>query len=199
MLKKIAVMGTQGVGKTTIVNRTSSFFNELNPKSKGMIVREGVRECPLPINQNACLVSQEWIFAKQLLDEAEAEARMIPRRNGFNFIVYDRTVLDPVIYAQHRGLDDFAKAAFLHARYHMKKYDLIFWVRPVVMVAPEDGERQIKTLKSDGVRDTQFDYCIEIDGLFRDAVGLLKDFGIDNIEETTINDHEKIKEKLTVM
>jgi nicotinamide riboside kinase len=85
---KIALIGAQGVGKTTTAKAISAAF----PDSQ--VVRETVRECPYPCDQNADFKTEWWVLSHSIL--AEQEAREMKR----NLIITDRCLLDISVYTK---------------------------------------------------------------------------------------------------
>jgi len=86
---KIALIGTHGVGKTTLC-----FDLAARLKRRGVdveIVREIARSCPLPINQQTTVEAQEWILHTQMAAEIEAAAH-------YEVILCDRSALDNYCY-----------------------------------------------------------------------------------------------------
>lgn len=114
---KLALIGTHGVGKTTLCFELAARL-----KRRGLdveIVREVARRCPLPINQQTTVRAQEWILLTQMALEIEATA-------AHEIVLCDRSVLDNYCYLVHaagtqplweRVLDDW-----------LPTYDLLVWV-----------------------------------------------------------------------
>ena len=114
---KLALIGTHGVGKTTLCFELAA---RLKRRSLDVeIVREVARRCPLPINQQTTVRAQEWILLTQMALEIEASA-------AHEIVLCDRSVLDNYCYLVHaagtqplweRVLDDW-----------IPTYDLLVWV-----------------------------------------------------------------------
>ncbi len=85
---KIALIGAQGVGKTTTAKAISAAF----PDSQ--VVKETVRECPYPCDQNADFKTEWWVLSHSIL--AEQEAREMNRK----LIITDRCLLDISVYTK---------------------------------------------------------------------------------------------------
>jgi len=89
---KIALIGTHGIGKTTL-----SFDLAARLKRRGMdveLVREVARRCPLPINQATSASAQGWILHTQIAEEIAAGAH-------HEVVIADRSVLDNYCYMVH--------------------------------------------------------------------------------------------------
>ena len=61
---KLALIGTHGVGKTTLCFELAARLKRRNLDVE--IVREVARRCPLPINQQTTVRAQEWILLTQM-------------------------------------------------------------------------------------------------------------------------------------
>lgn len=85
---KIAFIGAQGVGKTTLSSALSKKVQSSH------IVRESVRECPYPCDQNADFKTEWWILSHSIL--AEQEAREMKKE----LIITDRCLLDIAVYTK---------------------------------------------------------------------------------------------------
>lgn len=90
---KIALIGTHGVGKTTLAFDICSLL-----KKRGWnveMVTEVARRCPLPVNEKTTLPAQLWILHSQIAAEIEAGHRA-------QHIICDRSVLDNYCYLVNR-------------------------------------------------------------------------------------------------
>ena len=88
-MRKIALIGTHGTGKTTIVH-------ELMAESKKLGINAGfleevVRSCPLPINEGQTVEASEWIIYMQYVKELEQTGRC-------DLLLTDRSVVDGYVY-----------------------------------------------------------------------------------------------------
>lgn len=88
MAMKIALIGAQGVGKTSI----SKALSQRYPSS--LVVRETVRECPYPCDQNADFKTEWWVLSHSILAEQEA------REAKKELIITDRCLLDIAVYTK---------------------------------------------------------------------------------------------------
>jgi len=128
---KLALIGTHGVGKTTLCFELAARLKRRNLDVE--IVREVARRCPLPINQQTTVRAQEWILLTQMALEIEATAT-------HEIVLCDRSVLDNYCYLVHAAgpqprweqmLDDW-----------LPTYDLLVWV-PLWSAATYDGVRAV--------------------------------------------------------
>jgi len=89
---KIALIGTHGVGKTTLCFDLAARLKRLD---RGVhLVTEVARDCPLPINRDTTLDAQTWIRHTQC-------AREIAGSASGDVVVCDRSVLDNYAYLVH--------------------------------------------------------------------------------------------------
>jgi len=128
---KLALIGTHGVGKTTLCFELAARLKRRNLDVE--IVREVARRCPLPINQQTTVRAQEWILLTQMALEIEATAI-------HEIVLCDRSVLDNYCYLVHaagpqprwqRMLDDW-----------LPTYDLLVWI-PQWSQPSYDGVRAV--------------------------------------------------------
>lgn len=89
---KIALIGTHGVGKTTLCFDLAARLKRLDHTVD--LVKEVARECPLPINRDTTLAAQEWILHTQC-------ARELAASQGNEMVVCDRSILDNYAYLVH--------------------------------------------------------------------------------------------------
>ena len=126
---KIALIGTHGVGKTTLCYDLAGAL-----KRRGLdadIVKEIARLSPLPINRKTSLEAQTWILMTQIAEEIRSASQN-------RVVVCDRSVLDNYAYmvlacGRQRPIERFVD-------YWMRTYDLLFKV-PIVGLASPDGVR----------------------------------------------------------
>jgi len=128
---KIALIGSHGVGKTTLCFELAARLKRRHVDVD--IVREVARRCPLPINQQTTVEAQEWILHSQINAEIEATS-------GHDVVVCDRSVLDNYCYMVHAAGTQKIWERFLD--YWLKTYELLVhvppWVRPTY-----DGVRAV--------------------------------------------------------
>lgn len=162
-MKKIAVMGTHGVGKTTLCN---ALFDELKKKGKtAEMLGEVVRECPYPIHEKQTYESAEWIALTQIAREREKE------RSNLDYLICDRSAFDPLPYlGVFRDKTkpysmELHHALWAYTRSYIKTY------HKLILVAPSD-----KLIESDGFRHTDKETQLKVHMIFYDE---LEDMDID--------------------
>lgn len=175
-MTKIALIGTHGTGKSTIV------YDLVNRLKKQKInaepLKEVARDCPFPINEQATKEAQEWIIFQQYLEELKEEKRT-------DMVVCDRSVLDGYVYYYKM----FGKSELLEkfVKEKIKEYDQI-WKVPI----------EFSKLNPDGIRSTDKEFQTEIDEKFDALLNSLgieyKEFkGEDNLYENILNAFNKNK------
>ena len=120
---KIALIGSHGVGKTTLCYELAARLKRRNVNVD--VVREVARHCPLPINQETTAAAQAWILHTQISFEIEAAAT-------HDVVLCDRSVLDNYCYMVHAvGTQPMWEKVFDH---WLSSYDLLvhvpLWSRP---------------------------------------------------------------------
>jgi nicotinamide riboside kinase len=143
-LFKVALVGTHGVGKTTVAYELGGAI-----KRRGCTVElltEIARECPFALNDQASREAHQWIIARQIQLEIEKRLRA-------QILICDRSVLDNfAYYARLYGTaGEQAEALLAYCRAWMSTYDLLVRL-PVVAPLTDDGFRST---------DAQFQYEIE--------------------------------------
>ncbi len=89
---KIALIGTHGIGKTTLCFDLAARLKRRNNDVE--LVREVARRCPMPINETTTSAAQAWILHTQIAEELAASAR-------HEVVIADRSVLDNYCYMVH--------------------------------------------------------------------------------------------------
>lgn len=87
---KITITGTQGTGKTSIINTLHGICRSQHKKT--IVISEVADRCPYPINTNATPKAQEWIFHEQLRRELAAH------NADPDIILCDRSIVDNIVY-----------------------------------------------------------------------------------------------------
>jgi nicotinamide riboside kinase len=154
---KVGILGPHGSGKTSLIN---ALGKALADEGKEVAVLwEAARLCPHELNLDGTEEGQAWIFAKQLMMEAEAL--------GFDVVLVDRTPLDQLAYIfalvrRGKASNEFGQLYFHLAYGWMSTYDLLIYVP--AEFPPED----------DGVRDTDPAYQKEIDASIRTLIEVME-------------------------
>lgn len=128
---KIALIGSHGVGKTTLCFEVAAALKRRNADLE--MVREIARRCPLPINQETTVAAQEWILHSQIAWELEADAE-------HEVVLCDRSVLDNYCYLVHATGTIRAWEHFLD--YWMPTYDVLVHL-PIIERPSYDGVRAV--------------------------------------------------------
>lgn len=127
---KLALIGTHGVGKTTLAYEICSLLKKSNHNVE--LVTEVARQSPFPVNAATTLEGQLWILHAQIAAELDA-ARRAPH------VICDRAVLDNYCYLVNK----FGRQPQLEAwlAWWMDTYSLLVGVPPVEAGIPADGFR----------------------------------------------------------
>jgi GTPase SAR1 family protein len=139
---KIALVGTHGVGKTTLCFELAARLKRRDVDVE--MVREVARRCPLPINRETSAAAQGWILHTQMAWELEAEA-------DHPLVICDRSVLDNYCYLVHAAGPQPNWEPLLTA--WIPTYDVL--VKVPLWTTPH----------WDGVRDTDLAFQRDIDAL----------------------------------
>ena len=127
---KLALVGTHGVGKTTLAYETCSLLKKADYNVE--LVTEVARRSPFPVNEGTTLDGQLWILHAQIAAELEASARA-------PHIICDRSVLDNYGYLVNK----FGRQPQLESwlSWWMETYSLLVAVPPMADGIPPDGFR----------------------------------------------------------
>ena len=124
-LNKIGIIGTQCVGKSTLIEDMMLQWPQLQRPQK--TYRDLIKEKNLPINKNGTKESQQAIL-DFLCDEAMANY-------GKKKMIFDRTPLDNLVYSlwlYDKGSSDIDEAfidkTVIQVREAMKFYSIIFYL-----------------------------------------------------------------------
>jgi len=128
---KIALVGSHGVGKTTLCFELAAALKRRNADVE--MVREVARRCPLPINQETTVAAQEWILHTQIAWEIDAAANS-------EVVLCDRSVLDNYCYLVHAAGSLRAWETFID--HWLPTYDVLVHV-PISEHPPYDGVRAV--------------------------------------------------------
>jgi hypothetical protein len=127
---KLALIGTHGVGKTTLVYEVCSLLKKAHHNVE--LVTEVARQSPFPVNAETTLAGQLWILHAQICAELEASLRA-------PMIITDRAVLDNYCYLVNK----FSRQLHLETwlAWWMASYSLLVGVPAVEEGIPRDGFR----------------------------------------------------------
>ena len=139
---KIALIGTHGVGKTTLAFEVCAQLKIAGYSVE--LVTEIARRSPFPVNEGTTLESQLWILHQQIATELEMMSRA-------QYVVCDRAVIDNYAYLSNK----FDRQPYLEPMLAqwMKSYDLLIHV-------PLREER----ITADGFRSENVEFQRTIDG-----------------------------------
>ncbi len=127
---KLALIGTHGVGKTTLAYEVCSLLKKADFNVE--LVTEVARRSPFPVNEGTTLEGQLWILHAQIAAELEAAARA-------PHVICDRAVLDNYGYLVNK----FGRQQQLEVwlSWWMESYSLLVAVPPLADGIPPDGFR----------------------------------------------------------
>ena len=127
---KVALIGTHGVGKTTLAYEICSLLKKADHHVE--LVTEVARRSPFPVNEATTLEGQLWILHAQIAAELEAAARA-------PHVICDRSVLDNYCYLVNK----FGRQRQLEQwlAWWMNTYSLLVAVPPLADGIPPDGFR----------------------------------------------------------
>jgi hypothetical protein len=127
---KLALIGTHGVGKTTLAYEICSLLKKADYNVE--LVTEVARRSPLPVNEATTLEGQLWILHAQIAAEIEATARA-------PHVICDRSALDNYCYLVNK----FGRQPQLEQwlAWWMDTYSLLVGVPPMADAIPADGFR----------------------------------------------------------
>ena len=153
---RIAISGSQGIGKTTVVN--DFLANWPNYRVSNGSYRKAIKEKNIPLNKNVTQAGQ-WEILQCLLSDIEG-------LRSSDCVIFDRCALDNIVYSlwalgttSGDITPEFIEKCAPLIREYMKKIDIIFFI-PITSVAPVVYE------KKEG-RDIDPLYAKEIDNIFK--------------------------------
>lgn len=133
---KIAILGTHGVGKTTLSSQLFTYCIRNGKNTR--LIHEVVRDCPFGLHEKQSVDTVSWIVAKQIGYELDAKAR------GADVIICDRSAVDPVMYLYAQvgvKVDEYAQNLSDLAHSWLNTYDVLIYVRPSDSQIIDDGFR----------------------------------------------------------
>lgn len=117
---KIAIIGTHGVGKTTLCKKLQLDFESCGQEA--FLITETVRDTPFPVNADFTPECALWVFGTQLKRELEACLKN-------DIVICDRSIIDSLIYARALNIrSETLELCFRVAVEWMKTYDTIVYV-----------------------------------------------------------------------
>ena len=127
---KLALIGTHGVGKTTLAYELCSLLKKSHHNVE--LVTEVARQSPIPVNAATTIEGQLWILHAQIAAELDA-ARRAPH------VITDRAVLDNYCYLVNK----FGRQPRLESwlAWWMDSYSFLVGVPTVAAEIPADGFR----------------------------------------------------------
>lgn len=159
-MKKIALSGTHGVGKTTLAHQICIALKELQVNST--VIEEKARSCPFPINEKATVDTEIWMVHTQIRSELEAKAKR------YEAAIIDRCSLDAIVYWYDRNVPNLYFESLQRAalQWLEMEYDLLILVEPSSDTDP---------FAVDAVRDSSIEYRNRIRDLFREYISRLSE------------------------
>jgi hypothetical protein len=127
---KLALIGTHGVGKTTLAYEICSLLKKAHHNVE--LVTEVARRSPFPVNAATTIEGQLWILHAQIAAELDA-ARRAPH------VITDRSVLDNYCYLVNKFGRQLQLENWL--AWWMNSYTVLVGVPPVDADIPPDGFR----------------------------------------------------------
>jgi nicotinamide riboside kinase len=159
-MKKIAITGTHGVGKTTLAHQICVALKERNVNVT--IIEEKARSCPFPINESASTDTEVWMVHSQIRAELQAKAKK------YEAAVIDRCSLDAIVYWHDRNTP--------HAYFELLRNAAIQWVKTeydqIILIEPSSDTDHFAV---DAVRDSSIIYRNRIRDVFRSYMDALED------------------------
>lgn len=170
---KIAVVGTHGCGKSTLVFKLAAHYKTQGFNVK--IIQEVARNCPFPINEKSTIETNLWIYHEHCKQEIEAS-------RDHEVVISDRSAYDSFIYAKFFKMD---VPESLKASAHFKLeygYDKVIYVRPDM------------PLMTDGVRSPDLSFQEGVDELFHDCfMSMLNQVPVDVMSSDIFSKEERWK------
>ncbi|MGH8630509.1 MAG: AAA family ATPase [Burkholderiales bacterium] len=126
---KLALIGTHGVGKTTLAFEICSLLKKADYNVE--LVTEVARRSPFPVNEGTTLDGQLWILHAQIAAELDSSRTA--------HVICDRSVLDNYCYLVNK----FGRQQRLEPwlDWWMQSYTLLVGVPPLADGIPPDGFR----------------------------------------------------------
>ena len=139
---KLALIGTHGVGKTTLAYEICSLLKKADHNVD--LVTEVARRSPFPINEATTLDGQLWILHAQIAKELDVSARA-------RHLICDRSVLDNYCYLVNKFCRQPQIEQWLS--WWLESYSLLVSVPPMADGIPPDGFRSENLEFQDRIHD----------------------------------------------
>ena len=157
-IMKIAISGTQGTGKSTMVLELASYYKKKFKNKKIHIIQENVINCPLSFNEKTSFKSQMWIISSTIKAEIEAETK-------YDIIVCDRSVFDPIAYLMACEMPHVSSIFYDFLKHYGRTYDKIYLM---------DGNNNTFVFDN-GFRNTDEKFRTKVDECFKEIFNKLND------------------------
>jgi len=146
-MKRIAVFGTHGSAKTTLVYKLAAYF-KMQDKNV-TVIHETARQCPFPINTDVVYQTTLHVVTSQLKKELEADAE------GFEICISDRTASDAFVYINHLQRDnEYTQQLEKFCMHWLKQYDMLIYLEPTEgFEITNDGTRACDVSYQKAIRD----------------------------------------------
>lgn len=132
---KIGVLGSHGVGKTTLALDLAQQLQKMGRYSV-TVLTELARECPYPLGVNQIPEATNWLISRQMSRELELQRHS-------TVLVCDRTSIDSLCYTRASGhMLDESVLLVPGAMQWLQTYDLLVWIRPSGHLV-DDGYRML--------------------------------------------------------
>jgi hypothetical protein len=139
---RIGIIGTHGVGKTTLAAQMFAHGSRTGKKVK--LIHEVARSCPLPLNDQFSIEAAVWITSKHLSLEIAAAA------DKDSIVICDRSCFDPMVYAINMLKDSVMMQRYYRmsplyriAECGLRMYDVIIYIKPIEHAILSDGTRSV--------------------------------------------------------